>query len=114
MARQCAQEGLDCQRYLLRLCELELLKREPRVTERRIKAAKFPALKSLETFECRAIPPVNKSLVLELARSAYLDRRENVLALGKSGIRKTHLALALSWRPARKALGCTSPPPPPW
>ena len=40
-------------------------------------------------------PSVNKRLVLELARSAYLDRRENVLALGNSGTGKTHLALAL-------------------
>lgn len=97
VARQCAQEGLDCPRYLLRLCELELLDREERATERRIKAAKFPVLKSLETFEFRAIPSANKSLVLvlELARSAYLDRRENVLALGNSGTGKTHLALAL-------------------
>ena len=48
VARQCAHEGLDCPRYLFRLCELALLDREPRATERRIKAAKFPVLKSLE------------------------------------------------------------------
>ena len=102
VARQCAQEGLDCPRYLLRLCELELLDREQRATERRIKAAKCPVLKSLETFEFRAIPSVNKSLVLELARSAYLDRRENVLALGNSGTGKTHLALALGLAACQK------------
>ena len=51
-------------------------------------------MKSLDTFEFRAIPSVNKRLVLELARSEYLDRRENVLALGNSGTGKTHLALA--------------------
>ena len=102
VARQCAQEGLDCPRYLLRLCELELLDREQRATERRIKAAKFPVLKSLETFEFRAIPSVNKSLVLELARSEYLDRRENVLALGNSGTGKTHLALALGLAACQK------------
>ena len=85
VARHCAQEGLDCPRYLFHLCELELLDREQRSTERRIKAAKFQVLKSLDTFEFRAIPSVNKHLVLELARSEYLDRRENVLALGNSG-----------------------------
>ena len=95
VARHCAQEGLDCPRYLFRLCELELLDREQRAVERRIKAAKFPVLKSLETFEFPAIPSLNKRLVLELARSEYLDRRENVLALGNSGTGKTHLALAL-------------------
>ena len=94
VARHCAQEGLDCPRYLFRLCELELLDREQRAVERRIKAAKFPVLKSLETFEFPAIPSLNKRLVLELARSEYLDRRENVLALGNSGTGKTHLALA--------------------
>ena len=40
VARQCAQEGLDCPRYLLRLCELALRDREQRATERRIKAAR--------------------------------------------------------------------------
>ena len=102
VARHCAQEGLDCPRYLFRLCELELLDREQRATERRIKAAKFPVLKSLETFKVRAIPSLNKRLVLELARSEYLDRRENVLALGNSGTGKTHLALALGLAACQK------------
>ena len=102
VARHCAQEGLDCPRYLFRLCELELLDREQRATERRIKAAKFPVLKSLETFKFRAIPSLNKRLVLELARSEYLDRRENVLALGNSGTGKTHLALALGLAACQK------------
>ena len=102
VARHCAQEGLDCPRYLFRLCELELLDREQRATERRIKAAKFPVLKSLETFEFRAIPSLNKRLVLELARSEYLDRRENVLALGNSGTGKTHCALALGLAACQK------------
>ena len=97
VARHCAQEGLDCPRYLFRLCELELLDRE-----QRIKAAKFPVLKSLETFEFRAIPSLNKRLVLELTRSEYLDRRENVLALGNSGTGKTHCALALGLAACQK------------
>ena len=95
VARHCAQEGLDCPRYLCRLCELELLDREQRAIERRIKAAKFPVVKSRETFAFRAIPSLNKRLVLELTRAEYLDRRENVVALGNSGTGKTHLALAL-------------------
>ena len=88
VARHCAHEGLDGPRYLFRLCELALLDREQRATERRIKAATCPVLKRLETFEFRAIPSLNKSLVLELARSAYLDRREHVLALGNAGTGK--------------------------
>ena len=103
VARHCAQEGLDCPRYLFRLCELELLDREQRAIERRIKAAKFPVVKSLETFAFRAIPSLNKRLVLELTRAEYLDRRENVLALGNSGTGKTHLALALGLAACQKS-----------
>ena len=95
LARECANEGLDYPRYLLRLSELELLDRERRATERRIKTAKFPVTKTLDTFDFLALPKLNKKLVLELARCEFIDRRENVLALGNSGTGKTHLALAL-------------------
>jgi len=69
---------------LLRLVEQEMLDRERRATERRIKAAKFPVLKSLETYDFLAIPSLNKKLVVELSRGEWIGRRENVLALGNS------------------------------
>jgi DNA replication protein DnaC len=94
-ARECAQSGLDHVRYLLRLAELELIERERRMVERRIRAAKFPAVKSLESFDFTAIPVLNKMLVLELARCEYILRRENIIALGPSGTGKSHIALAL-------------------
>src|SRR3974390_2489594 len=60
LARQCASEQADYPHYLLRLSELELLDRERRATERRIHQARFPVVKSLETFEFAAIPTLNK------------------------------------------------------
>ena len=81
LARQCAAEGMDHVRYLARLVELELIDRERRMVERRIKAAKFPAVKSLDSFDFSAIPKLNKMQVLELARCEWIDRRENVIAL---------------------------------
>ena len=51
LARQCATENVDHVRYLARLIELELIDREARMVDRRIKAAKFPAIKSLESFD---------------------------------------------------------------
>lgn len=95
VARQCAQEDIDHPRYLLRLCELELLDREQRAIQRRIRAARFSVLKSLDSFDFLAIPSLNKALVLELARCEYIGRKENVLALGNSGTGKTHVALGL-------------------
>ena len=95
VARECAADRVDHPRYLLRLAELELLHRERRVVERRIREARFPAVKSLDTFDFLAIASLNKMLVLELARCEYILRRENVIALGNSGTGKTHVALAL-------------------
>jgi len=88
IARQCAAEGLDHVQFLTRLVELELIDRERRMVERRIKAAKFPATKSLDSFDFKAIPKLNKMQVLELARCDWIERRENVIALGPSGTGK--------------------------
>ena len=89
LAQQCAAEGVDHPRYLLRLAELELIDRERRTVERRIKEARFPTVKSLDSFDFTAIPSLNKALVLELARCEYIARRENVIAVGNSGTGKT-------------------------
>ncbi len=102
VARECARDGVDHARYLLRLVELELIERERRTVERRIRAARFPAVKSLETFDFTAIPGLNKMLVLDLARCDYIVRRENVIALGNSGTGKTHVALALGLAACQK------------
>lgn len=103
-ARQCASEGVDHTGYLLRLAELELLERERRLIERRIHQARFPAVKSLDSFDFAAIPSLNKLLVLELARCEYVERRENVIALGNSGTGKTHVALGLGLAACQKGL----------
>ncbi|HEX2219277.1 MAG TPA: IS21-like element helper ATPase IstB [Gemmatimonadales bacterium] len=104
LARQCAAEGVDHTGYLLRLAELELLDRERRLVERRIRQAHFPAVKSLESFDFAAIPALNKMLVLELARCDYVARRENVIALGPSGTGKTHIALGLGLAACQRGL----------
>jgi len=103
-ARRCAAEGVDHTGYLLRLAELELLEREQRTVERRIRQARFPAVKSLDSFDFAAIPSLNKLLVLELARCEYVERRENVIALGNSGTGKTHVALGLGRAACQKGL----------
>jgi DNA replication protein DnaC len=94
-AARCAKENVDHLGFLLRLCERELLERESRAAQRRLKAARFPTVKTLEGFDFAAAPRLNKPLVLELLRCEYLDRRENLLLVGGPGTGKTHLATAL-------------------
>lgn len=102
VAFECAQDQTDYPRYLLRLCELERIDRERRTIERRIRQARFPQTKSLDTFEFKAIPSLNKSMVLELARGEWIERRENCIALGPAGTGKTHTALALGLAACQK------------
>jgi len=102
VARECARDGVDHPRYLLRLIELELIDRERRTVERRIRAARFSGVKSFDTFDFAAIPGLNKMLVLELSRCEYILRRENIIALGNSGTGKTHVALALGLAACQK------------
>ena len=104
LARICAAQGVDHVRYLARLTELELIDRERRMVERRIKSAKFPAVKSLDSFDFKAIPSLNKMMVLDLARCDWVERRENVIALGPSGTGKTHIALGLGLAACQKGM----------
>lgn len=95
IAARAAKENLDHLTFLLQLVELEMIEREQRAAERRLKAAKFAYHKSLDEFDFAAQPSLNKPLVLELMRGDYLDARENILLVGASGTGKTHVATAL-------------------
>ena len=115
MAAQCAAEGVDHPQYLLRLAELELIDRHQRMVERRIRAARFPAVKSLDTFDFTAIPSVNKALVMELARCGCIQRRENGIAALNSGAGKTHVGLGLGLAACQRGMPVGgSARPPPW
>ena len=96
IAARAGKENLDHLAFLLQLCELELIDRERRAAERRLKAARFPSHKTLDTFDFKARPSINKPLVLQLVNGEYLDQRENILLVGPSGTGKTHLATALA------------------
>jgi DNA replication protein DnaC len=95
VARQCATEGVDHLGYLLRVCELELIERERRAGARRLKAARFPAVKTAAEFDFAAQPTINEGLVLELLKCEFISRKENVLLIGTAGTGKSHLATAV-------------------
>jgi DNA replication protein DnaC len=97
VAAACGQERIDYAGFLLRLAERELLERERKATERRLKEAAFPVVKTIDTFDFAARTSLNETLVRELLRGEYIERRENVLLVGNPGTGKTHLATALGF-----------------
>ena len=112
MAAQCAAENADHPEYLLRLAELELVDRHQRMVERRIRTARFPAVKILDTFDFPAIPSVNKALVMELARCEHIQRAR--MSSPSATAAPARLMWPWAWQPARGACPWASPPPPVW
>ena len=95
VAARCATENVDHLGFLLQLCELELITREKRSAERRLKWARFPNTKTLEDFKFEAQPSLNRVLIGELLRGEYIDKRESVIFVGNPGTGKSHLATVL-------------------
>ena len=101
--RQARDGGIDYGQFLLDLTELELRIRSDNRETRRLKEAKFPLLKPLESFAFEAAPVLDKRLMRELATGEYLKEKRNVIMLGKSGTGKTHLATALGIEACRQS-----------
>ena len=97
VAASCTKDRSDYVNFLLRLVEREALDRDQRAAERRVKNARFPVVKTLDTFDFSAQPSINEKLVRELMVGEYTERHENVLIVGNSGTGKTHLASALGF-----------------
>ena len=109
VARQCAVEQVDYQHYLLRITELELLDRERRATERRIRQAKFPVVKTMDSFDFLAMPSVNKTLCWNW-RDASSSPAARTCCCWATAARGKRTSLWLSaWLPASADTACASP-----
>ena len=115
MVAQCAAEGVDHPQYLLRLAELELIDRHQRMVERRIRAARFPAVKSLDTF---GLPSHS---IAEQGTGDGTGSAVNTSSAGRTSSPSATAAPARptwpsdwAWPPARGGCRWVSPPPPHW
>lgn len=97
VASECLKKKTSYTQYLQLLCEREVLEREERASQRRLKAAKFPVLKTIEGFDFKQQPTINAAQIRELLNGEFTTRKENVIFLGESGTGKTHLATALGF-----------------
>ena len=95
VALNCQKDNIPYDGYLQKLGEIEVNERYNRNVTRRLKKARFPALKSLDSFDFQRIPTLNKQLISELSICEYIKNKNNIVAIGNSGIGKTHIAIAL-------------------
>ncbi len=96
LADDAGRANLSYEKFLLRLAEAELAQRDANQTARRIKAARFPVLKDLASFDFAAVPSLNKAQILDLARGEFIPRVEPLILLGNPGLGKTQLATSLA------------------
>jgi len=104
MAREAEDNNLSYEDYLLGILEQEITQRESNRIQRGIRLATFPIIKTLDSFDFKAVPSLSKPKILKLASCEYIKNLENVILVGTSGVGKTHLATALAYEACRKGL----------
>ncbi len=97
-AKQAASSSMSYVDFLGGLVSEEVIRKEQRSVQNRIKSARFPVLKSLDDFDYSFQPSIDKKKVGELSNLRFIDNKENILFLGPSGVGKTHLATSLGVR----------------
>lgn len=81
--------------FIAYIVEQEVIAREETQRQKRLKAARFPFLRTLDGFDFRFQTSVRRQTILDLAQLDFVERRENLVLLGPPGVGKTHLAIAL-------------------
>ena len=99
--KQAADDDLAMSEFLLRLLADEVERREAKQLTLRTRRANFQDAKTVEDFDFAFNPSVPRAKVLELATCAFVERRDNVLIIGPTGVGKSHLAQALGHRACR-------------
>jgi len=95
-AAEAAESNQSYSRFLLALAEQEVLEREARRRQRRLKEAKIPVVKDLTNFDFDMIPQLNQKKIRQLLSGAYMEKAEPVILIGNPGLGKTHIATALA------------------
>lgn len=96
--RQAVEDNFAHTDFLLRVLTDEVERRDAKQLDLRLRKASFEHQKTLEDFDFLFNPNVPKAKLLELATCAFVDRRENALIVGNTGVGKSHVAQAIGHR----------------
>ena len=90
--------------FLEEVLRAEAEARQVRAKEMAARVAGFPAIKTLESYDWSFATGAPRKQIMELASLAFVERAENVVLLGPSGVGKTHLAIALGYLATQRAM----------
>lgn len=99
--RQAVDDDLPHGEFLYRLLSDEVERRDAKQLEQRVRRASFEGPRNLEDFDFHFNPEIPKTKIIDLATCAFVDRKENVLLVGRTGVGKSHIAQALGLRACR-------------
>jgi len=99
--KEAVDDDLGLEEFLYRLCNDEVERREAKQLEQRLRRAAFECTKRLEEFDFRFNPRVPKAKIVDLATCHFVEKRENVLLIGPTGVGKSHIGQALGERACR-------------
>jgi DNA replication protein DnaC len=114
LAERARAESWSHEEFLVACLQREVAARDAHGGEGRIRAARFPARKSLEEFDFDHARGLKRELIAHLGTLDFVTAKDNVVFLGPPGTGKTHLATGLAIRPARPGTGSSSRPPRDW
>ena len=103
--RQAVDDDVHHGEFLYRLLSDEVDRRDSKQLESRVRRANFESVRSLEDFDFHFNPDIPKAKIIDLATCAFVERRENVLLIGRTGVGKSHIAQALGHRACRAGYG---------
>lgn len=97
LASHAAKEQWGHVQYLTKLIEGESNQRRDRATQRRVRQARLPVVKTMDQFQWTWPKKINRPQVQNCFRLKFIEDRANIIILGGVGLGKTHLATALAY-----------------
>lgn len=101
---QAMRQQPSYEEFLRELLNGELEARSQRRCVRRVKEAKFPSVKTLDSFDFKRSPYLPETLIRELAQGDYIQKAEPIIFIGEPGSGKSHLACALGYAAAQQGI----------
>lgn len=102
VSKMAARKQWDHIHYLAELVEQESKLRRDRSIQRRIKAARFPVIKTMDQFDWSWPKKINQAQVKHLFRLGCIEEKSNIVLIGSVGVGKTHIATALGYQACLK------------